>query len=108
MYMKENLNTDCVVNVKSAEISYELDQNLSGLQIYPNVVKNSESVSLAAKRSSRISWKVDFSVLRYPNIPLGLITMGKMFASSTLPYKSCVLYHCLEIIFTNFDHLSKE
>ena len=34
-YMKENSNTDCVVNVKSVEISNELGQCLPGLQIYP-------------------------------------------------------------------------
>ena len=30
-----------------------------------------------------------------------------MFASSTLSYKSCILYQYLEIILTNYNHLSK-
>ena len=34
IYMKENSNTDCVVNVKSVAISNEL-----GLQIYSNLFK---------------------------------------------------------------------
>ena len=45
IYMKENLNTACFVNVKSAEISNELGQNLTELQIYP-FAQNSESESL--------------------------------------------------------------
>ena len=36
MYMNENSSTDCVVNVKTVEISNELVQSLPGLQIYPN------------------------------------------------------------------------
>ena len=32
--MKENSNKDCAVNVKNAEISDELGENLSGWQIY--------------------------------------------------------------------------
>ena len=39
IYMKENSNTDCVLNMKSAEKS----QNSSGLQIYPNFDQNSKS-----------------------------------------------------------------
>ena len=57
--MKEDSNTDCVVNVKSFEISNELGRSLLGLQIYPNFAQNSESESLAG-RSKRISSKVDF------------------------------------------------
>ena len=87
--MKENSNIDCVVNVESIEISNELElgQCLPGLQIYPNFVENSESESLAG-RSERISSKKDSSVIRDPNIPLGLKNMGKMFTSSTQSYKS--------------------
>ena len=59
IYMKEDSNTDCVVNVKSFEISNELGRSLLGLQIYPNFAQNSESESLAG-RSKRISSKVDF------------------------------------------------
>ena len=72
IYMKENSNTDCVVNVKSDEISNGLGQRLPGLHIYPNFAQNSESESLV-KRSKRISSKIDFDVIRDPNIPLGLI-----------------------------------
>ena len=75
IYMKENPNTDCVVNAKSDEISNELGQSLSGLQIYPNFAQNSESQSLA-KRSKRISSKVDFNVIRDANIPLGNMNYG--------------------------------
>ena len=39
IYMKENSNTDCVVNEKSDEISNELGQSLPGLHIYPNCSK---------------------------------------------------------------------
>ena len=51
--MSESWNTDCVVNVKSVEISIELGQSLPGLQIYPNFAQNSESASLTG-RSKRI------------------------------------------------------
>ena len=80
--MKENSNTDCVVNVKSIEISNELGQCLPGLQIYPNFAQNGESESLEEDLNS------DSSVIRDPNIPLGLKNMGKMFTSSTESYKS--------------------
>ena len=70
--MKENSNTDCVVNLKSVQIGNELGQSLPGLQIYSNFTQNSESKSLAG-RSNRISSKVDFNVVRDPNIPLGFI-----------------------------------
>ena len=75
IYTKENSNTDCVVNVKSVEISNELGQSLPGLQIYPNFAQNSESKSLTG-RSKRISSKVDFNVIRDPNIPLDLKSYG--------------------------------
>ena len=58
IYMKENSNTDCVVNVKSDEISNGLGQRLPGLHIYPNFAQNSESESFV-KRSKRISSKID-------------------------------------------------
>ena len=73
---ERNSNTNCVVNVKHAEINYELGQNLSELQIYPNLAENSESESLA-EESQRISWKVDFNVVSDPNILLGLINNGE-------------------------------
>ena len=72
IYMKENSNTDSVANMKSDEISHELGQSLSILQIYPNFAQKSESESVA-ERSKRISRKVDFNVVRDVNIPLGLI-----------------------------------
>ena len=74
--MKESSNTDCVVNKKSFEISNELGQSLLGVQIYPNFGQNSESESFAG-RSKRISSKVDFSIIRDPNIPLGLVNYGE-------------------------------
>ena len=76
IYVKENSNTDCIVNVKGVEISNELGQNLPGLQIYSNFAQNSESESLT-ERSNRISRKLDFSVKSDPNIPLGLINYGE-------------------------------
>ena len=66
IYTKENSNTDCVVNVKSVEISNELGQSLPGLQIYQSLTG----------RSKRISSKVDFNVIRDPNIPLDLKSYG--------------------------------
>ena len=69
-YTKENSKIDCVVNVKSVEISNELGQSLPGLQIYPNFAQNSESESLTG-RFKRISRKVDFNVIRDPIIPFG-------------------------------------
>ena len=74
--MKESSNTDCVVNKKSVEISNELGQSLLGKQIYPNFGQNSESESFAG-RSKRISSKVDFNIIRDPNIPLGLLKYGE-------------------------------
>ena len=91
----------------SDEISNDLGQNLSGLQSYPNFAQNNESESLA-ERSKRISKKVDFSVIRDLNILLGLITKRKMFTSSTLSYKSCILYQYFGIGLISYDHLAKE
>ena len=93
-YIKENSNTDSVVNVKSYEISNELGQNISGSQIYLNFAQNSESAFLA-ERSRRVSGKVDFNIIRDPNILLGLINHGKMFAYSTLSYKPFILHQYL-------------
>ena len=64
--MKENSNTDCVVNVKSIEISNELGQSLPRFQIYRNFAQNSESESLLG-RYKRVSSKVDFNTVRDPN-----------------------------------------
>ena len=49
IYMKENSNTDCVVNVKSVGISNELGQSLPGLHSYPNFAQNRESESFCKK-----------------------------------------------------------
>ena len=68
--MKENWNKDSVVNVKNVENSDELDQNLSEWQIYPSTESPRES-------SKRISGKVDFNVVRDPNIPWSLINFGE-------------------------------
>ena len=57
IFMKENSNTDCVVNMKSAEKS----ENLSALQVYPNFSQNKKSESLA-ERFKIISRNVDFNV----------------------------------------------
>ena len=58
------------------KISNELGQSLPGLQIYPSFAQNSESEYLA-KRSKKISSKIDSSVIRDPNNPLGLINYGE-------------------------------
>ena len=42
--MKENSNTDCVINVKRAEINSELGQSLSGLQVYSNFAQNTKKI----------------------------------------------------------------
>ena len=112
IYTKENSNTDCVVNVRSVEISNELGQSLPGLQICLNFARDSESESLAG-RSKRSSSKVDFHVIRDPKVQelknrWASKTMRKIFASSTLSYRSCILYQCLEIILTNYDQLLKK
>ena len=73
---KESSKTDCVVNKKSVEISNELGQSLLGVQIYPNFGQNSESEPFAG-RSKRITSKVDFNIIRDPNIPLGLVNYGE-------------------------------
>ena len=75
IYMKENSNTDCVVNEKSDEISNELGQIYQDC-IFIQTAQNSKSESLA-KRSKRISSKIDFNVIRDSNIPLGLINHGE-------------------------------
>ena len=72
IYVKENSNTACIVNVKSVEINNALGQSLPGSQIYPNFAQNSESES-PTERSKRISSKVHFNVIKDPNIPSGLI-----------------------------------
>ena len=76
IYMKENPNTDYIVNVKSDEISNELGQNLSGLQIYPNFAQNIESESVA-ETSKRITRKVNFNAIKDLNILLGLMNYGE-------------------------------
>ena len=85
-YMKENSNKDCVVNVKNAEISDELGENLSGWQIYPSTESPGESFE-------RNNGKVDFNVVRDPNISLGLINYGE----NVCFYRSCIVYHYLKI-----------
>ena len=70
--------TDSVVNVKSNEISNKQGQNLSGLQICPNLARNSESESVA-ETSKRISMKLDFSVIIDQNILLGVMNYGINF-----------------------------
>ena len=66
--MQESSNADCVVNKKSIEISNELGQKLLEVQIYPNFRQNSKSESFTG-RTKRISSKVDFNIIRDPNIP---------------------------------------
>ena len=99
-YMKENSNKDCVVNVKNVEISDELGENLTGWQIYLSTESPGESFE-------RISGKLDFSVVRVPNIPLGLINYEEnvCFFNSVIQ----VLYYSpLFRDYINYDHLSKE
>ena len=60
--MKENSNTDRVVNKRSVKISNELGQSLLGVQIYPNFGQNSESESFAG-RLQKNSSKVDFNII---------------------------------------------
>ena len=54
IYMKKHSNSDCIVNVKSDEISNELVKNLSELQIYPNFVINSQPESLPESLSKEL------------------------------------------------------
>ena len=61
---------------ESVEISNELGRSLLRMHVYPNFGQNSESESFAG-RSKRISSKVDFSIIRDPNIPLGLVNYGE-------------------------------
>ena len=93
-YMKENSNNNCVVNVKNFEISDELGQNLSGWKIYPSTESQKES-------SKRISVKVDFNVVRDPNMPLGLIKYGEnvCFFNSVIQ-----VFYCLPLF---RDYMSK-
>ena len=74
--MKESSNADCVVNKKSVEISNELGQKLLEVQIYPNFRQNSKSESFTG-RTKRISCKVNFNIIRDPNIPLSLVNYGE-------------------------------
>ena len=46
------------------------------VQIYPSFGQNSESESFAG-RSKIISSKVDFNIIRDPNIPLGIVNYGE-------------------------------
>ena len=64
------------MNVKNAEISYELCQNLSRLQIYPGFAENSELKPLAERYKKSCS-KVDLSIVTDPNIPFGLVNYGE-------------------------------
>ena len=81
-YLKSNWSNYCVLNVKNIETSDESGQNLSGCQIY----RSTESLGECKKR---ISGKVDFSQVT--------LTMEKMFVFLTLLYRSCIVYHYLEI-----------
>ena len=58
------------MNVKNVEISDELGPNLSGWMVYLYIKSPGES-------SKGINGKVDFNVLRDPNIPLGPINYGE-------------------------------
>ena len=84
-YIKKSSNNDFVVNVKNFEISDEPGQNLSGWQIYPSTESPKES-------SKRISEKVDFNVVKDPNIPLGLINYGEnvCFFNSVIQVLYCL------------------
>ena len=85
-YIQESSNNDCVVNLKNFEISDELGQNFSGSQIYPSTESPKEG-------SKRINEKVDFNVLRDPNISLGLKNYGEnvCFFNSVMQVLYCLL-----------------
>ena len=89
------------------KISNELGQSLPGLQIYPSFAQNSESESLA-KRSKKISSKIDSGVIRDPNNPLGLINYGENICFFNSVIQVLYFYQYLEVILTNYQHLSKE
>ena len=73
------------MNLKNNEISDELDENSSGWQIYPSTKSPGESFE-------RISGKVDFNVVRDPNIPLGLLNYGEnvCFFNSVIQILYCL------------------
>ena len=83
------------MNVKNAEISDELGENLSGWQIYPSTESPGESFE-------RISGKIDFNVVIDSSIILGLINYGEnvCFFNSVIQ----VLY-CLPLFRDNINKL---
>ena len=90
------------MNVKNVEISDKLGPNLSGWLIYLYIKSPGES-------SRGINAKVDFNVLRDPNIPLGPINYGENVCFIQVKsYRSCIIYHYLEITQVKCGHLSKE
>lgn len=55
---------------------------MSGSKIYPSTAQKSESESPRGV-SKRINRKVDFNIIRSPNILLGLKNLDETFVSST-------------------------
>ena len=74
--MKENINNDCVGNVKNIKTSNELVKKIPGSKIYPSTAQKSEFES-PREGSKRINRKVDFNIARSLNITLGLKGSGK-------------------------------
>ena len=74
--MKKSPNNNCVANVENIGNHKKLVQVISGLKIYPNTAQKSNSES-PREGSKRIIRKVDFSIVRDPNIPLDLKNCGE-------------------------------
>ena len=92
-----------MASVKNIENHNKLVQNISRLQIYPNTSLKSKS-EFPRERSKRISRKV-FNTVRDSNIPLGLKNCGGNVFSSTLSYRSCILYQYFEIILISISQM---
>ena len=105
--MKQNSNTDCVVNVKSVGISNELGQSLPGLQIYPDFTQNIETGSLVGS-SIRVSLKVDFNVMRDSNIQVGLINYGENVCIFNSVTEDLYFLPVFIDLLTNYGHISRK
>ena len=111
IFLKENSNIYCVVDVKGYEISNELSQHLSEIQIYPNFAQNEESQSITEKDPKQLVEKymsIRTKYLREPNILLGPIDCGEYvcFLNSAIQVFNFVLV--LRDYIINHNHLSKE
>ena len=102
-HMKEGPNNDSVANIKNIENHNKLVQNIYGLQIYPNTAQKSKSES--ESEIKQISRKVDFNIVKDPNIPIGLKNCNEkvcFFNSvihilhSLLIFRNVINYDCLQ------------